>query len=78
MRTYYPPIFENQRYPIGTLCNWCQNAVPNLRGRGCSWSRSLTPVVNWIATAVIRSQGGKQDTTYCVHECPQFQEEEPR
>lgn len=78
MKTYYPAISKKQKYPIGTLCEFCANAIPDAKGHGCSWSRDFVPVDGWIATPVLRPIGPKTMQTYCVHECPQLIEEPER
>lgn len=78
MRTYYPTPHKPYNVLVGTLCEWCCNSVPDLKGNGCSWSRNLSPVPDWVATAVTRRFGKHMANTYCVHECPQFREEGPR
>lgn len=79
MRTYYPEPNAKTGYPLGTLCAWCSNSVPNRAGRGCSWSRFFEPVEGWIATVVHRPPTfAKSSDTFCVHECPQFHEEVAR
>ena len=78
MKTYYPAVAKNQKYPIGTLCEFCANAIPDANGHGCSWSRDFAPVEGWIATPVLRPIGPKIMQTYCVHEFPQLIEEPER
>ena len=78
MRTYYPAMAKNQKYPIGTLCEFCLNAIPNHEGQGCDWSREFKPVDGWIATPITRPTGNHLMHTYCVHECPAFVEEPER
>ena len=78
MKTYYPKLAKNQAYPIGTLCEFCRNSIPDNKGHGCPWSRMFQPVEGWIATPVSRLFGGRPQQTYCVHECPSFLEEPER
>lgn len=54
--------------PSATLCWRCQNAVPDRKGHGCSWSRSFVPVKGWTVT--VRDK--RQDRSYTVLECPEF------
>lgn len=61
-----------------TLCWDCINAVPE-KERGCSWSRSFTPVPGWVAKeSAIYSKTYESETvsikSYCVMECPEFKE----
>lgn len=75
MRTYYPIMNPSYGVLTGTLCEWCVHAVPNGADHGCSWSIRGLPVENWIATKTLRIYNGRNYHSYCVHECPQFQEE---
>lgn len=75
MTTYYPEILPKNGYPVGTLCEYCQNAIPDKRGHGCSWSRAFQPVKDWIATTVVRGYKDRNIQSFCVHECPEFLEE---
>jgi len=60
-----------------TSCWCCQNAVPSAT-RGCSWSRSLTPVKGWKAKLTSHLYDGKEKTSYAVRWCPEFIRDEPR
>ena len=59
-----------------SICWQCRNAVPNAeKGKGCEWSIKLEPVPNWKATKTVCKCYGHADAkSYCVHECPKFQE----
>lgn len=76
----YNPPWQNG-LPIGTLCTYCQNAVPSPRKRkGCSWSVDFAPVDGWKAISVTRHLSYKNEPfeTYCVVKCPLFDEERYR
>lgn len=65
---------------IPTLCWYCQNAVPDNDGHGCSWSARLEPVEGGRAVqSQIYSKDGGGDTrriaSYRVEDCPQFVED---
>lgn len=71
---YNPPPTCSSR-PFGTLCLYCENAVPNpKKGKGCSWSMAFEPVPGWDAVpVVIPAQNKKVDCdSFCVLSCPQF------
>lgn len=65
-----------------TLCENCQNAVPNAdSSRGCNWSMYFKPVEGWNAVPTIIRQGQydsfgtkKMKTTHSFHviDCPEF------
>ena len=64
--------------PVRTLCEVCQNAVPNKIDRGCEWSISFQPVPNWNAVLRKLTMGGKRVDSYAVHECPRYIPDAPR
>lgn len=78
MRTYYPKPTMPTGVLAGTLCEWCRNSVPDLKGCGCSWSRKQQPVDGWIATPTVRRNSSFVMESFCVHECPSFQEDPPK
>lgn len=56
-----------------TLCWECANAVPDMRGHGCSWSMDFKPVAGWTAERRdIHIYDGKNQETYIVRHCPEF------
>lgn len=58
-----------------TLCWKCQNAVPNMHGRGCEWSRRFKPVPGWDADEeemCMSEDPPRYDTSYFVRSCPKF------
>lgn len=58
-----------------TLCWYCQNAVPDAYGNGCSWSRKLHPVDGWRATERTLMYDYKPKVSYIVHWCPEYKRE---
>lgn len=72
---YYKSFKANTGREIGSLCFFCQNAVPG-KHSGCEWSRSWQPVPGWEATPTILSIGTagsiREDQSYCVKRCPKF------
>lgn len=57
-----------------TLCWQCLNSVPSVDGeRGCSWSRTLTPVKGWKATKLKELSLDLKKPAYRVEACPEFQ-----
>lgn len=62
----------------GSLCWYCENAVPNPRThKGCSWSRDFKPVDGWEAISVTIPTYGKihDCESFCVISCPEFLQE---
>ena len=62
-----------------TICWDCENAVPNKKGRGCSWSINLEPVEGWDAERCdINMQHCKAEKnskeSYIVKHCPLFKQ----
>ncbi len=60
-----------------TICWDCENAVPNKKGRGCSWSMSFEPVEGWDAErSDLNMQNRKQGDieSYIVKSCPLFKQ----
>lgn len=53
-----------------SICWTCQNAVPDDRGHGCSWSDDLTPVPGWKAEPSENLHG-----LYRVKECPLYRQD---
>lgn len=72
---YYEPLITSGGRECGTLCFFCQNAVPTST-KGCSWSRHSEPVNGWEATPttffVGDSKYPKTQHTFCVKRCPSF------
>jgi len=64
-------IYEKPPTQSDQLCWTCRNAVPDLKGHGCSWSRKLVPVKGW--TAEKSTSRGKD--TWSVKKCPEYVEE---
>lgn len=66
-----------------TLCWRCRNAVPDIHGNGCSWSRHFRPVKGWDAemkpiNVEPDSQRKKEIASYVVRSCPEFKPDERR
>ena len=64
--------------PIRTLCEICENSVPNYRDKGCDWSMSFKPVAGWDALMKPLNIGGRQVESYRVFSCPKYRKEPPR
>lgn len=70
------------RKTVDTLCWNCKHAVPNFEKlQGCSWSAFFVPVKGWNAKPTIIKNGFYLDhqelpdtKSYCVYECPNFEE----
>lgn len=56
-----------------TLCWTCKNAVPDMIGHGCEWSRSGKPVEGWTAEEDMILD---KIESYKVIECPKYEEGE--
>lgn len=66
-------------FPISrTLCEVCQNAVPDNMSRGCEWSRSATPVPGWDAMFAPLLVSDHMSDSYRVRSCPKFVLDYPR
>lgn len=61
------------------LCWTCLHAVPSGDGQhGCSWSKKLEPVPDWVATPTRRVECGIVVHSYRIHACPQYRQEPRR
>lgn len=65
-------------FTIRTLCEVCQNAVPNGKDRGCEWSISFLPVPMWNAIRTQLKMSDKYVESYSVQECPKYIPDKPR
>lgn len=68
---------NKEKYKPGkteSICWSCKNAVPGI-GKGCSWSRTLSPVQGWEAEETIKKKlnTGMPYIAYKVKKCPMFQ-----
>lgn len=70
--------FREDGTRVKTLCELCQNAVPNHIDRGCEWSIALKPVPNWEAISCWHSFGGKPVESFAVQKCPKYLPDPPR
>lgn len=57
------------------ICFDCKNAVPDKEGHGCPWSRKFEPVPGWTAEPVKVGAGKYVVDTYCITDCPMFDED---
>ena len=78
----FEPTFHTRNGdPTGSLCQSCQKAVPSGDCR-CSWSDHFEPVEGWTAipTRIVdaESSGDTAFSSFCVMDCPEFLEDEPR
>lgn len=73
------PVKHSQKIKQGRpLCWDCQNAVPDLNGHGCEWSRKFEPVPGLDAEETVLTTSYKQGTkSYHVHGCPKYVKDEP-
>jgi hypothetical protein len=60
---------KSNLYQAGTLCLYCNNAVPGELA-GCPWSREFVPVEGWTAVLNTKSQHG---ISYFVIDCPLYE-----
>ena len=77
----YNPLTTCSNRPSGTLCLYCENAVPNPRtGKGCPWSIDFEPVPGWDAIPVVVAAHNKKAdcNSFCVISCPRFSAEPTR
>lgn len=65
-------------FPIRTICEICQNAVPNGKDRGCEWSMYFRPVPNWTARFSPIAMDKRMVESYAVEDCPRFIQDPPR
>lgn len=70
--------FREDGTRVKTLCELCQNAVPNYINRGCEWSMYFKPVPNWDALRSEHLMGGKRVESYAVQDCPKYLPDPPR
>lgn len=52
-----------------TLCWTCMNAVPDINGAGCRWSRRGKPIDGWTADYIEKSCA---EGSYMIKECPEY------
>lgn len=59
-----------------SICWDCENAVPNKKDRGCSWSIKFEPVEGWDAERSDLNMQHRKDNveSYIVKRCPLFKQ----